>query len=161
FGAIRLDEDRGYFVEQRKFAGHELDDDTGLTYMDARYYDSGIGRFISADPAYLAVGEEAELSRKTRSPSEGYLADPQALNSCSYARNNPLRNIDPTGEFSWDTVISFGAQTVKDTGNFIANSTAAAVRAVGLSGLTIAKSSLETANFYTLGLISPLKKLEG
>ena len=32
------------------FTGHIKDSATGLTYMQARYYDPGIGRFLSVDP---------------------------------------------------------------------------------------------------------------
>jgi RHS repeat-associated protein len=86
FGDMRLDQNRGTFTEQRKFAGHEFDYDTGLTYMDARYYNSSSGRFLSLDPVFLDMSAN--------------LSDPQALNSYSYARNNPLRYIDPDGG-SW------------------------------------------------------------
>ncbi|PIZ70845.1 hypothetical protein COY07_06070 [Candidatus Peregrinibacteria bacterium CG_4_10_14_0_2_um_filter_43_11] len=49
-------------------------------YYGARYYDPVIGRFTSMDPW------------------EGDLKDPQTLNKYSYARNNPVRYVDPTGE---------------------------------------------------------------
>ena len=31
--------------------GHQLDDESGLAYMRARYYEPGSARFISVDPA--------------------------------------------------------------------------------------------------------------
>ncbi|QQR60572.1 hypothetical protein IPH19_04145 [Candidatus Uhrbacteria bacterium] len=43
YGGIRVDEQTG-FNEQRKFAGHEYDGDTGLSYMQARYYNGSVGR---------------------------------------------------------------------------------------------------------------------
>jgi RHS repeat-associated protein len=54
-------------------------DNTGLYYYNARYYDPGIGRFISAD---------------TIVPNP---ANPQSLNRYSYCLNNPLKYTDPTG----------------------------------------------------------------
>jgi RHS repeat-associated protein len=56
------------------FTGH-IEDETGLTYMQARYYDPVIGRFLSADPIGYADG----------------------LNIYAYVRNDPLNKIDPTG----------------------------------------------------------------
>jgi RHS repeat-associated protein len=82
FGASRLDEQTG-FNEQRKYAGHEFDADTGLSYQDARYYNSSIGRFTGEDASFLALGFN--------------ISDPQSMNAYSYARNNPLLNIDPDG----------------------------------------------------------------
>ena len=67
------------------FTGHEEDLETSLIYANARYYDPVIGRFITADPT-------------VQRPS-----DPQDLNRYAYARNNPVRFIDPSGYgfFSW------------------------------------------------------------
>ncbi|MDH5597019.1 MAG: RHS repeat-associated core domain-containing protein, partial [Candidatus Peregrinibacteria bacterium] len=62
-----------------KFTGKELDDETGLHYYGARYYDSEIGRFTSVDPW------------------EGDQNDPQTLNKYAYTLNNPLKYVDPTG----------------------------------------------------------------
>ncbi len=87
YGDIRLDEKAGSFSEQRKYAGHELDVDTGLSYMNARYYNGKIGRFVSQDP--LVVNNPERL-----------LQDPQSLNYYAYSRNNPIVNVDPTGNFS-------------------------------------------------------------
>ncbi|MCC7522579.1 RHS repeat-associated core domain-containing protein [Candidatus Uhrbacteria bacterium] len=52
YGAIRIDDQTG-FNEQRKFAGHEYDADTGMSYMRARYYNGNFGRFVSQDPVFL------------------------------------------------------------------------------------------------------------
>lgn len=85
FGDIRVNEQASSFDEQRKFTGHEFDTDTGLTYMNARYYHSGIGRFMSQDP----------VSRDL--PSE-LLNEPQELNTYSYTANNPIKYVDPDGK---------------------------------------------------------------
>ena len=102
YGATRLDFGLGY-SEQRKFTGHEYDAETGLNYMGARYYAGNTGRFISVDPAFLAVGNAKDLKDKTGLELPMYLADPQSLNSYSYARNNPMVNVDRDGNF-WTAI---------------------------------------------------------
>ncbi len=64
-----------------QFTGQRRDAETGFYFYQARYYDPGLGRFVSADPLV------------------GAIADPQPLNRYSYALNNPLRYTDPTGHF--------------------------------------------------------------
>ncbi len=75
-----------------KFTGQELDDETGLYYYDARYYDSDLGRFMAVDGAYLGVSGDKAM-----------LVNPQALNSYSYVLNNPLKYVDPSGNNFVDT----------------------------------------------------------
>jgi RHS repeat-associated protein len=70
----------------KKFTGQRLDS-TGLYYYGARYYDPGIGRFISPDTF-------------VQDP-----ANPQSFNRYSYCLNNPLKYTDPTGW--WTFSISF------------------------------------------------------
>jgi RHS repeat-associated protein len=72
---------RGYANQlniERGWLGQIEDDATGLTYLNARYYDPATARFISPDPL-LNPG------------------DPQTLNPYTYARNNPLTLTDATG----------------------------------------------------------------
>lgn len=88
FGTVRLDDQAGSYNETRKFTGHEYDKETGLTYMDARYYDAKLGKFLSQDPAFLKFGSSETMP---------LLTNPQALNSYSYSNNNPLNNIDVSG----------------------------------------------------------------
>jgi RHS repeat-associated protein len=67
-----------------KFIGKERDSETGLDLMAARFYSSGSGRFAKPDP--LVIQKQK-------------LIDPQQWNMYQYARNNPLRYTDPTGEY--------------------------------------------------------------
>ncbi|CAA6816982.1 MAG: Unknown protein [uncultured Sulfurovum sp.] len=67
----------------RAFTGHEqIAELSGLVHMNARVYDSDIGRFLSADTLI-------------QDPH-----DSQSYNRYSYVRNNPLKYTDPTGH-SW------------------------------------------------------------
>ncbi|MEL4892303.1 RHS domain-containing protein [Xanthomonas protegens] len=61
------------------FTGHVQDAATGLTYMQQRYYDPVIGRFLSVDPV-----------TPYKSPSVQF-------NRYGYARNSPYRFYDPDG----------------------------------------------------------------
>lgn len=61
------------------YTGHVNDPDTGLVYMQARYYDPGRGGFLSVDP----VG-----------PSPGDVFD---FNRYDYTNNNPINHTDPDG----------------------------------------------------------------
>ncbi|MBX4200816.1 hypothetical protein KW786_01675, partial [Candidatus Parcubacteria bacterium] len=86
FGSIRIDKKAGSFSEQRKYIGQEYDIDTGLNYLNARYYNGSIGKFISQDPMFWSFDQK-------------WLLDPQNQNSYSYARNNPITSSDPSGLF--------------------------------------------------------------
>lgn len=61
------------------YTGHVNDPDTGLVYMQARYYDPVAGRFLSVDPAGPEEGDYFNFARYT------------------YGNNNPIRNIDQDG----------------------------------------------------------------
>ncbi len=68
--------------DQASFTGHIDDQLTGLTYMQARYYEPVIGRFLSVDPVtFLSSGE-----------------NPDYFNSYAYTFNDPVNGVDPTGE---------------------------------------------------------------
>ena len=66
------------------FTGHVQDAATGLTYMQQRYYDPVIGRFLSVDPvtAYSSPGAN--------------------FNRYWYANSSPYRFYDPNGRFALD-----------------------------------------------------------
>ncbi len=128
YGDIRLDEKASTFSEQRKFAGHEYDTDTSLSYMNARYYNGKIGRFVSQDSAFLLIGDQT-FKDKYKRTLEMHLSDPQALNSYSYVNNNPLRWTDPDGEIiplliaAWAvTEFALSAYDAYDTAKTVTNS---------------------------------------
>ena len=58
-----------------RFTGREYDSDTGLYYYRARYYDPGVGRFLSEDPIGLEGG----------------------INAYAYVGNSPTNFSDPAG----------------------------------------------------------------
>ncbi len=62
-----------------KYAGEVYDQETGLYYLRARYYDPSVGRFLSED-SY-----------------EGQVNNPLSLNMYTYCYNNPSKYIDPSG----------------------------------------------------------------
>lgn len=66
----------------RKFTGKERDEETGLDYFGARYHSSKLSRFTAIDPVYTW---------------QDNLPDPLRWNRYAYARNNPLRHVDPDG----------------------------------------------------------------
>lgn len=94
YGTIRINDQQSTFDEQRKFTSHEHDAPTGLDYMRARYYDSTKGQFVSQDAMFWNLPKE-------------YLLDPQQQNSYAYARNNPIRYVDPDGNFAAPSLKSY------------------------------------------------------
>jgi RHS repeat-associated protein len=77
FGGIQSQ--TGAVRNERGYTGHFMDGESGLIYMNARYEDPVLGRFVTADDYTGAV------------------TTPQDLNAYSYAGNSPLNNTDPTG----------------------------------------------------------------
>jgi RHS repeat-associated protein len=69
-----------------KFTGKERDAESGLDDMVARFYSSGLGRFVIAD--WSASPEPVPFADMT---------NPQTLNLYAYVKNNPLRYTDATG----------------------------------------------------------------
>jgi RHS repeat-associated protein len=66
--------------------GKERDSEAGLDYFGARYYENGLGRFMSAD--WAAKPEAIPYAQ---------LGDPQSLNLYTYVRNIPTSAVDSDG----------------------------------------------------------------
>ena len=66
-----------------RYRGYYYDSETQLYYLQSRYYDPEVGRFLNADGQIAGVGGEAL----------GY-------NTYAYCQNNPIMGYDPTG--CWD-----------------------------------------------------------
>ncbi|MBE7052211.1 MAG: RHS repeat-associated core domain-containing protein [Ruminococcaceae bacterium] len=74
-----------------KYAGEYYDDETGLIYLRARYYDPSTRRFIQEDPAR------------------------DELNWYVYANNNPIKYVDPSGLRSKEAA----DKIIKDNASYI------------------------------------------
>ncbi|OMD19366.1 RHS repeat domain-containing protein [Paenibacillus odorifer] len=70
-----------FFDNPYKYSGELLDDESGLIYLKARYYDPSIGRFITEDTY------------------DGQITNPLSQNLYTYVQNNPLLYTDPSGNY--------------------------------------------------------------
>ncbi len=75
------------------FTGKHLDDESGLMYYGARYYNPKLGRFITPDTIVQSPG------------------NPQTLNRYTYCNNNPVNLIDGDGHFWF--LAAFVAMAIK------------------------------------------------
>ncbi|MEX0931733.1 MAG: RHS repeat-associated core domain-containing protein, partial [Candidatus Paceibacterota bacterium] len=73
----------GSISTDRQYIGERYDEETELNYLNARYYESTRGQFLSQDSVFWELNQD--------------LTDPQSLNSYSYAENNPIVKSDPSG----------------------------------------------------------------
>ena len=70
-----------------RYRGYVYDAETGWYYLQSRYYDPSVGRFVSAD-VLLSTGQ-------------GVIGH----NSYAYCGNNPITRVDPSGSFWLTTLI--------------------------------------------------------
>ncbi|PRH81408.1 hypothetical protein C6N40_12915 [Arenimonas caeni] len=70
----------GTWSNEPGYTGHQMDASSKLVYMQQRYYDPAVGRFLSVDPVTALDS-----------------GDMRHLNRYAYAYNNPLRFVDPDG----------------------------------------------------------------
>ena len=64
------------------YTGHVMDPQSDLVYMQQRYYDPEVGRFLSIDPVSASSVTGSNFNRY------------------NYAANNPYRFVDPDGRFA-------------------------------------------------------------
>ena len=74
-----------------RYRGYRYDGDTRLYYLQSRYYDPAIGRFINADSPNFAL----------TNPYSNGITD---KNYFAYCDNNPINRNDDGGEF-WNIVV--------------------------------------------------------
>ena len=74
-------------INPLRYRGYYYDSETGFYYLQSRYYDPEIGRFINAD-SYASTDATGLLS----------------TNMFAYCENDPVNKSDPSGEF-FDTVL--------------------------------------------------------
>jgi RHS repeat-associated protein len=108
-------------VDGTGYTGHVTDQGTGLIYMQQRYYDPVVGRFLSSDPV-------------PTDPNSG-----ANFNSYWYANNNPIRFLDPDGRLGQSGAAGWNSHLCDigscESGSFGTESAAGpSVRSVGPVG---------------------------
>ncbi len=83
-----LEEQNAYYLKVAeanplRYRGYYYDSETGFYYLQSRYYDPAIGRFINAD-SYASTDATGLLS----------------TNMFAYCENDPINRSDPTGELA-------------------------------------------------------------
>jgi len=109
------------FPGQKGFVGGTVDASTGLVGIGARLYDAAVGRFLSADPL-LDVD------------------DPQQMQGYSYADNNPITKLDPSGLgwFDWvDDAAGWVADRAVDAVKWADDHTGTIGLALGVAGMAL------------------------
>ena len=94
-------------INPLRYRGYYYDSETGFYYLQSRYYDPEIGRFINAD-SYASTDATGLLS----------------TNMFAYCENNPVNRSDPSGEAFSLITIAVGATVgalVNAAGTAVAN----------------------------------------
>ena len=84
FGEVFIEERNNVWNTPYLFNAKEFDEETGMYYYGARYYDPRLSLWMSTD------------SKEEKMP---------AVNSYCYVFNNPVVYLDPSGEFPWWYII--------------------------------------------------------
>jgi len=83
---------------RKQFTGYERDNETELDFAQARYFNSGFGRFSSPDPYNMIFEKEKGRCKVAkRMIFLRFIVQPQNWNRYIYVVNNPTNLTDPTG----------------------------------------------------------------
>ena len=116
-------------INPLRYRGYYQDSETGFYYLQSRYYDPAICRFINAD-SYASTGQGLI----------GY-------NAFAYCGNNPINRFDPTGEFGiWGAVVGglIGA---------VAGAISSAVTGGDIKDIVISAATAPAAALITLKIL--------
>ena len=133
-------------INPLRYRGYYYDADTEFYYLQSRYYDATICRFINAD-SYSSTGQ-------------GILG----YNMFAYCLNNPVTGYDPSGEWNWGGVVAglgIIAGTVISVATFgVASPVGALVAGAAITtgaAMTYAAAT-DQAMVVDLSVMAPIKK---
>ncbi len=98
FGETFIDERTAGPGLPYKFNGKELDEETGLYYYGARYYDPNLSLWLSVDP----------LAEKYPN-----------ISSYAYCNNNPVKFVDPDGREAWEITNQWNDDYINKFNSFV------------------------------------------
>ncbi len=110
-----------------RYRGYYFDTETGLYYLNSRYYDANVGRFLNAD-SQLATN------------------DVSGMNLFAYCGNNPIARTDTSGQAWWHwalgaaVVVACAVATVVTCGGFAAAACAVSAVSCGIAATTTAST---------------------
>ena len=116
------------------YTGHILDASTGMVYMQQRYYDPLVGRFLSIDPVAIDVENGKEFGLYT------------------YVGNSPYARVDPDGQQMIRVIIAAVRALAKTEAKQAAKQTAKEIEkkeAQGLSQRAAAREAKRQADIPT------------
>jgi len=98
------------------YTGKELDQETGLYYYGARYYDPRTSVWQSVDPILEKYLPSGDPEKDKNLPGMGGVFNSGNLAGFTYTHQNPVKYVDPDGnEISIDAFNSFVEETGKNS----------------------------------------------
>lgn len=112
-----------------RYRGYVYDNEIELYYLQSRYYDASIGRFINADAPEMLLEDQGSLMQS---------------NLYAYCANNPVMNVDNSGMLWGRAIIALAS------GAIFGGIAYAIGRTIGLKGKPLAAL---TAGFIAIGIV--------
>lgn len=114
FGETMLEQTDGSYDNPFKFNAKELDDDTGLYYYGARYYNPRLSIWYGVDPlaVYNPVMETEFYGDGQHNGGVFYWGN---LNPYIYTYQNPIKYIDPNGKQTLPSLLEDAMNYIHDT----------------------------------------------
>ena len=126
-GAVNTDKDFIGNINPFRYRGYYYDVETKLYYLQSRYYDPAVGRFLNADSLEYLDPETAG-----------------GLNLYAYCNCNPVMYVDPEGTAWWHWVIIAG----------LAIASIAVITVAIVSTITVSPVAIAAAAGYLIGSTS-------